>query len=95
MPPIPALVLDDTRELACRDVLPDGPVVNVEKLTPGRAVNLPSYLRDLFDAAIRAKRAVALVTCRRTGMPVQADGSHQQHFLVPANANVPTIGMTI
>jgi|GEM_PF-4136555 len=90
------LTLDTANQtLQTQPILPAGPAIKVAPIQNNGRDAVPSELQDVFVAAVRTGQKVTLVTCRRAGVPERADGSHLQHFLVPASSTVRAVGMTI
>ena len=86
------LTLRENGALIEESIEPLGPVVKIEKVTPTHQV--PLALGQVLDLARRCGESVSLVTCRKTGVPENKDGSHHQHFLVLQSVSVPMTGVT-
>ena len=73
----------------------DGSIVAAEKVFYTRPPEIPPQLADTFHALRDAQMPSQLVTIRKAGVPEARDGSHLDHALIPADAPVQIVGMTI
>lgn len=73
----------------------DGSIVRAEPVIFARPPEMPPQLIDTFNALRARETPAQLVTVRKAGVMEARDGSHLDHFLIPADAPVQVVGMTI
>lgn len=76
-------------------VKPAGVIVNVEAMTRQTRARIPLYLKTTFDEVHDRGLDAQLVTCRKIGVPEQADGRHLHMYLVPRGQDLRATCMTI
>lgn len=94
MKSLPALTLDARKRLTTRPVTPDGPVIRILPVKQARVADIPLEYLDILKSARVSGTEISLVTCRRAGVAEARDNSHLQHFLVPEDAGVLSVGVT-
>lgn len=73
----------------------DGSIIRAEKVFYARPPFMPDHLAQTFNTLRDAQTPAQLVTVRKANVMEARDGSHLDHFLIPAETPVNIVGMTI